>query len=67
MNAPELRTRPCEGCGGAGVDVLGDTCSRCRGHGFTPAPCVACGELADERFCSALCEAKEAERTGSRS
>ena len=59
-------TRPCDGCGGAGLDVLGDTCTRCRGHGFTPTPCDACGELAETRFCSALCEAKSAERQTAR-
>jgi hypothetical protein len=56
------RTAPCPGCGGAGVDVLGFACACCRGHGFFPAPCEACGELAEGRFCSAFCEAKEGER-----
>jgi RecJ-like exonuclease len=57
-----LATRPCDGCGGAGVDTLGDTCGRCRGHGYLPAPCVACGELSEAATCSPLCEAEARRR-----
>jgi hypothetical protein len=51
-------TRACDRCGGAGRDAVGDTCTRCRGHGYLPAPCEECHtELAEGRFCSAPCEA----------
>ena len=52
-------TRPCDACGGAGVDAHGytHTCTKCRGHGFLPAPCPECGELCEGAFCSAPCEA----------
>ena len=51
--------KPCRSCGGAGVDAGGrDTCSGCRGHGETPAPCRGCGELAEAEFCSLHCAAK---------
>lgn len=59
-------TVPCPGCGGAGLDVLGDTCTRCDGHGFYPPPCRACGEPTEhqDRVCSALCAAALARRPG---
>lgn len=61
----EEGTRPCEKCGGAGVDFGGrDNCMQCRGHGFLPAPCAECHlELCEGTFCSAACEANAARRT----
>lgn len=57
-------TEPCTGCGGAGRDVLGDTCERCRGHGYWPAPCIECGELTEGETCSLLCTLVRADREG---
>ncbi len=57
-------TKPCHGCGGAGVDALADPCSLCRGYGFLPAPCVECGEPTEGEFCSLLCDLVNAEREG---